>query len=681
ANGSFDGLQNFGDSILKLTPSLTVADYFTPFHQEFMDAWDLDLGSSGALFLPDSNLVFGGGKIPKSYLLRGSNYGKYVDDSTALESLLAGNSYLKSTPVLFSHNGKGLLISCTSNDFIRAYPYNASAAVPVSTTPAWQSDSSADGAGYFMTLSTNAQNPSTAVLWGTCNFSGQSQQTAAPGAMQAYNPLNGTLLWSSRTVASDNIPYWAKFVSPTVANGKVYVPSFPSEDQVTTPGQLICYGLLGTPSVPKAPAEPTVVSGNGEVQLSWAGVQQATSFKIYRQAGGAGPFLPIVAGLTTLSYKDTSVVNGTAYAYELVAANSFGLSAASPPVIANPKTSLVLYKTNCGGPAGDGFAGDNYFTGGTTASTTSPIKNGGSYVAVYQTARVGTFSYTFSGLVPGATDSVFLAFADLQQTRAGQRIMNVSVNGQQVISKLDLVSFVGPLTAYDATVTGQVAPNGTLTVSFSPDASSPVQSATVSAVEVYSGAWLRPLSPTMTATAALNGPLITWSTVAGRTTGYNIYRGTAKGAETLYLPGLTTSEEAYFDYNVSPGMTYYYYATATGPYGESAPGPEVSVPAYAFGVMASPSSITLSRGAGIPQSVIISLTNAPNATGVGKFHISNLPSGVTLAGEIGAVEVNQPLTVTLRASPKAVLGASTVTVLVNSGPNYRQTQFLITVTN
>src|SRR5579885_2192434 len=57
-NGKFDADaqgSNFADSFLKLSPrtGLTVADYFTPFNQEHLDEADIDLGSSGALLLPD----------------------------------------------------------------------------------------------------------------------------------------------------------------------------------------------------------------------------------------------------------------------------------------------------------------------------------------------------------------------------------------------------------------------------------------------------------------------------------------------------------------------------------------------------------------------------------------------------------------------------------------------------
>src|SRR5204863_1973934 len=80
-NGSFNALNNssgteYGDSFIRLTTSsrLAVADYFTPFNQAFLAANDLDVGSGGALLLPDQpgpvpHLMLGGGKQGRLYLM------------------------------------------------------------------------------------------------------------------------------------------------------------------------------------------------------------------------------------------------------------------------------------------------------------------------------------------------------------------------------------------------------------------------------------------------------------------------------------------------------------------------------------------------------------------------------------------------------------------------------------
>ena len=54
-NGTWNGADAFGDSILKLSPTLSVADWFTPFNQGTLESADQDLGSGGILLLPDQS--------------------------------------------------------------------------------------------------------------------------------------------------------------------------------------------------------------------------------------------------------------------------------------------------------------------------------------------------------------------------------------------------------------------------------------------------------------------------------------------------------------------------------------------------------------------------------------------------------------------------------------------------
>ena len=56
-NGTFDtnaAVGSFGNSFLKLSPTngLQLADYFTPYNQDYLNSADFDLGSGGPLLLP-----------------------------------------------------------------------------------------------------------------------------------------------------------------------------------------------------------------------------------------------------------------------------------------------------------------------------------------------------------------------------------------------------------------------------------------------------------------------------------------------------------------------------------------------------------------------------------------------------------------------------------------------------
>src|SRR6266850_5041883 len=87
-NGTFDtgaNPTNFGDSFLKLQgTNLALLDYFTPYNQATMDSADEDLGSSGALILPDSvgspahpHLLVGCSKLGRLYLMDRDNMGHF----------------------------------------------------------------------------------------------------------------------------------------------------------------------------------------------------------------------------------------------------------------------------------------------------------------------------------------------------------------------------------------------------------------------------------------------------------------------------------------------------------------------------------------------------------------------------------------------------------------------------
>jgi hypothetical protein len=80
-NGQFaPELEDYGSSVLKLNvdpanATVTVAGYFTPANWQHLNYWDVDLGSAGALVLPRTGLLIGGGKEGRIYALDTWNLG------------------------------------------------------------------------------------------------------------------------------------------------------------------------------------------------------------------------------------------------------------------------------------------------------------------------------------------------------------------------------------------------------------------------------------------------------------------------------------------------------------------------------------------------------------------------------------------------------------------------------
>ena len=104
---------------------------------------------------------------------------------------------------------------------------------------------------------------------------------------------------------------------------------------------------------------------------------------------------------------------------------------------------------NAGGPAVAPFVADQDFSGGTTINHANTIDLSGvtnpAPMAVYQTARIGSFTYTItgSGITAGSSHTVRLHFAETYWGTAGSRIFNVTINNTQVLTNFDIFATAG----------------------------------------------------------------------------------------------------------------------------------------------------------------------------------------------------------------------------------------------
>src|SRR6266700_7097921 len=78
-------------TIVKLGSNLAVADWFTPHNDAALTKIDWDLGSSGALLIPDTNLLVGGGKESKLYLVQRNHMGHF---NAANDNQIVQNFYV-----------------------------------------------------------------------------------------------------------------------------------------------------------------------------------------------------------------------------------------------------------------------------------------------------------------------------------------------------------------------------------------------------------------------------------------------------------------------------------------------------------------------------------------------------------------------------------------------------------
>ena len=99
-----------------------------------------------------------------------------------------------------------------------------------------------------------------------------------------------------------------------------------------------------SPQSPTGPALSTgltATAGNAQVALAWTASSGATSYDIYRGSTSGGETL-LASGVTTASYTDTGLSNGTTYYYEVTAVNAAGQSGRSDQIVAAPHLNPPL---------------------------------------------------------------------------------------------------------------------------------------------------------------------------------------------------------------------------------------------------------------------------------------------------------------------------------------------------
>jgi hypothetical protein len=110
-------------------------------------------------------------------------------------------------------------------------------------------------------------------------------------------------------------------------------------------------------------------------------------------------------------------------------------------------SATAAVQINAGGPAVAPYAADTGFSGGSTINHADKIDLSGvtspAPMAAYQTARIGTFSYTLGGFAAGSSHTVRLHFAETYFTKAGARVFNVSLNGASVLTSFDIYAAAG----------------------------------------------------------------------------------------------------------------------------------------------------------------------------------------------------------------------------------------------
>lgn len=249
-----------------------------------------------------------------------------------------------------------------------------------------------------------------------------------------------------------------------------------------------------TPAGPPAPPSGlTAAPGDSRATLTWNASPGAAYYTIKRASTAGGAYTSVGTSSSS-SFADDGLSNHRSYSYVVSASNAYGTSGNSGEASVIPKLHLRL---NSGGPAVEPYLADAYYvSGGTYDRSGDPIDTGGvvdpAPEAVYLSERNDDFSYLIDGLQAGNYYLLRLHFAEIFHGSDGDRVFDLFINGEEVLSDFDIHAETGA--RYQAMVrdfTVLADGSGELEVQFV----TVVDNAKVSAVELLSMGQPEPVSP------------------------------------------------------------------------------------------------------------------------------------------------------------------------------------------
>lgn len=284
-----NGGQTYCNTVLKLNPDLTVADYFTPWNVAFLNTNDFDLSSTGAVVLPDQTGAYphelvAAGKYGNVYLLNRDQMGMYsvgadsqilqeltleVQNPNALRDILFGSPAYWNSTVYFAPNATAIRAFPVLTSGLLGTPVKSKATYTGSHSPSVSASGSTNGILWFISSGLNALSACTS-----------ADPAAVNGCPAGQSPL-GVLYTSNQAQGGrDKLPATGRFITQTVANGKVFV---------ATNASLEVYGLFESVSV---------TSGNA--QTGTVGTALAYPIQIH----AASPYTGQVDAGTVVTFSD-----------------------------------------------------------------------------------------------------------------------------------------------------------------------------------------------------------------------------------------------------------------------------------------------------------------------------------------------------------------------------------------
>lgn len=238
-------LINRGESALKLTPnanSLTVSSYFTPFNYPFLEQNDLDYGGLGAFLIPNTNLFFTGCKDGNFYILDKDHMGEYNQIANNIHQTISLNNpgaNMHCQPSYFKNTTNQFVYVWPENEPFHQIPINQNTQLfDMSLQRTYNVNGPVGQNGAVISVSSNGSIDNSGIVWVSHAVPPfDAEHGVRPGILRAFNANDITKeLWNSNmNYAIDGGGNYAKFSSPTIANGHVYLPTFSN--------QVVVYGI------------------------------------------------------------------------------------------------------------------------------------------------------------------------------------------------------------------------------------------------------------------------------------------------------------------------------------------------------------------------------------------------------------------------------------------------------
>lgn len=226
-NGAFDidqGGKNYGESVIRLSADLTTdLDYFTPDDWQTLNNFDTDFGSGGIMLLPAQqgsvpNVAVAQGKESTLYLLnRAALGGVQNGDAGALQHINGTGGGVWGGPAYYSGPTGQFVYYQAGGAPLSAYAVeqgqNGVPKLELSST-----GSSYSGYGGSMPIvSSFLQKPGTGIVW--------LINRSSPLKLEAYDATDVSKLLFSASAGTWSNPQANGFLTPLVADGKVFVPA------------------------------------------------------------------------------------------------------------------------------------------------------------------------------------------------------------------------------------------------------------------------------------------------------------------------------------------------------------------------------------------------------------------------------------------------------------------------